>query len=257
MAGKRHTKNSNSKLKSRRGKKYSCAGGGGDDAGRVAVATIIGGAFAISTGFIVAILFTLIALGIIGLGIYILVRKPLYDGDTTGTVSSASCVNDNCTIVVTYTPQGAPSAITSNQITIQGNYKTGDTVNISYATSSPNTFAINLIKPKVFGGSFIGIGAFLLILIWGIYYFTHRNTSSSSLQSLQSSQSSVSSSPANYESKKDIENENINGNMNGNMNDEQMDIKPMGQGPSLPPPSPPPLSQPGIPKNYQENPYEQ
>lgn len=253
MAGKRHTKNSNSKsksnskLKSRRGKKYSCAGGGdGYDPGHVPVATIIGGAFAISTGFIVAILFTLIALGIIGLGIYILVRKPLYDGDTTGTVSSASCVNDNCTIVVTYTPQGAPSAITSNQITIQGNYKTGDTVNISYATSSPNTFAINLIKPKVFGGSFIGIGAFLLILIWGIYYFTHRNTSSSSSQS---SQSSVSSSPANYESKKDIENENIN----GNMNNEQIDIKPMSQGPSLPPP----LPQPGIPKNYEENPYEQ
>lgn len=123
-------------------------------------------------GFILALVFTLIPLILLSLGIYILARKPLYPSETTGTVTSAKCVNNNCILVIEFTPEGATDKLTSNELQISGNYNKGDSVKINYNPDAPSTFGVNLISPKVFGWSFIGLALVLLLIIWAIYYFT-------------------------------------------------------------------------------------
>lgn len=125
-------------------------------------------------GFIIALVFSVIALILLSIGIYILARKPLYPAETTGTVKTAKCVNNNCILVIEFTPEGAKDKLTSNELQISGNYNKGDSVKINYNPDNPTTFGVNLISPKVFGWSFIGISVLLLLIIWGIYYFMHR-----------------------------------------------------------------------------------
>lgn len=123
---------------------------------------------------IVYIILAFFALSFLGLGIYILARKPVYDAFTTGTISTANCTNNSCIIVVTFTPINATDPITSGQLEIDGSYKTGDTVKISYDSTSPNTFGINQIKPAVFGWSFTSIGIFLVLIICALYYLNRK-----------------------------------------------------------------------------------
>lgn len=125
-------------------------------------------------GFIIALVFSLIAIIMLSIGIYILARKPTYPSETTGTVKTAKCVNNNCIMVIEFTPEGATDKLTSNELQISGNYNKGDSVKINYNPDNPSTFGVNLTSPKVFGWSFIGVSLLLLLIIWGIYYFTRR-----------------------------------------------------------------------------------
>lgn len=128
-------------------------------------------------GFIIALIFSVISLILLSIGIYILARKPTYPSETTGTVKTAKCVNNNCILVIEFTPEGAKDKLTSNELQISGNYNKGDSVKINYNPDNPTTFGVNLISPKVFGWSFIGISVLLLLIIWGLYYFTRRQSS--------------------------------------------------------------------------------
>lgn len=125
-----------------------------------------------TVGFIIALIFSVIAIIILSIGIYILARKPTYPSETTGTVKSAKCVNNNCIMVIEFTPEGATDKLTSNELQMTGNYNKGDSVKINYNPDNPTTFGVNLTSPKVFGWSFIGISLVLLLIIWGAYYFT-------------------------------------------------------------------------------------
>lgn len=127
-----------------------------------------------TVGFIIALIFSAIAIIILSIGIYILARKPTYPSETTGTVKSAKCVNNNCIMVIEFTPEGAEDKLTSNELQMKGNYNKGDSVKINYNPDNPTTFGVNLTSPKVFGWSFIGLSLVLLLIIWGAYYFTRR-----------------------------------------------------------------------------------
>ena len=126
-------------------------------------------------------LFAIIGLALLGLGIYILSRKPLYPSQTMGIIKSSTCVNNDCTVTIQYTPDGdsATSPITTEPLIINGSiYKQGDSIKINYDPNNPHSIIINLISPKVFGGIFVAIGGAILLLIGGFYYVSRSGNNS-------------------------------------------------------------------------------
>lgn len=119
-----------------------------------------------------AIIATIIAVALIAFGIWILVRKNKYSATATGTIAKAACAGNNCNVIIQFTPAGTTTPVTSNPMTLAGNFQSGQSIGINYDPSNPNNFQVQSNTAKIIAWLCIVIGVIMILLSWLWYYFT-------------------------------------------------------------------------------------
>lgn len=130
-----------------------------------------------------AIFATIIGLGMIALGIYLVVRKPDRDmvhgritkinGLDTGRCQTVQNTQNSstfsCTITVQYVYDGQTyvADVNYNGSTF---YAVNQVIPVYVLKVNPTSITISEPIPKWFGGVFIGVGAFLALLSWFWYW---------------------------------------------------------------------------------------
>ena len=120
---------------------------------------------------LISIIITLVALSILGLGVYIFLRKTKYNNSINATVINASCEPGTsiCLIDIKYNIYNVDYI--QKSISVQSLFKIGDTVSILYDSENPNKFVI--AQPKwirIVVGSFITLLALILLIVTWWYY---------------------------------------------------------------------------------------
>ena len=120
---------------------------------------------------ILSIGITLISLGLLAVGIYILVNPTKYKNNTTATITAASCTPGTsiCTIDVKYNVNNTDYA--KKDVSVKSQLVPGQTIEILYEIDHPDNFII--ANPKwirlLFGITFTLISIIMIIVTWWYY----------------------------------------------------------------------------------------
>lgn len=143
--------------------------------------------FGRTMSFIGAIISTIIAILLIILGIYFVVKNIKYSASVKGTVKSVDgsdsilCKNVNnmynCTFEVDYKiPNSEGEKIVFNNLNTTKNYQVGDNIDLYYDPNDVNTnLQLNKDDNRVFGWVLIVIAIFMIILSWLWNYLVYRS----------------------------------------------------------------------------------
>jgi hypothetical protein len=130
------------------------------------------------TSILRAVLVTLVALGLIGYGIYILWVNWDYSEDKNGMVlEDSNCTIQNgqqfqeCSTKFTFSANGKSYTLTQSTLL---SYKKGDKITVFYKESDPQDSAKVDFWPKNVAYILFGTGSVLLVLSWGWVYLVDR-----------------------------------------------------------------------------------
>jgi hypothetical protein len=131
--------------------------------------------FGKAMSLISAVIGTIISIGLIIGGIYLITKKNVYTGKTSGKVIEAHCSEQNnittCHIRVSYTVDNKEYIIskdTNNWINL------GDTVDVEYNPLDPSNAEVQHMNPRLAGIILLSIAVFLLVAGWLSVYLTRR-----------------------------------------------------------------------------------
>jgi hypothetical protein len=114
-------------------------------------------------------LLSIIALGTIGSGLYLLI-KPSETADANITI--VNCQKKPCILTISFTTKNG-TAISGTR-TVIGHYTEGQKIKVQYNPDTPNNFAIANLSSKTFGAIWLSIGLFILIVL-SLYLWMNRN----------------------------------------------------------------------------------
>lgn len=116
---------------------------------------------------------------ITGVGAYLLLKPMPFDKTTSAEVTSATCANNKCTVVMKFVDSN--DSIYNKQAIVSSSVKKGDRFTILYDSKNPNNFYPGNPPVRIVGGLIASLGLFLIIgvLIMGfVMYRAYKSTSS-------------------------------------------------------------------------------
>lgn len=121
--------------------------------------------------YIVFAIGNLIALSFIAIGIVLMVKKT----DTANaTITAVDCSKSPCVVAFKFTASNGKNI--TGYTSLKGTFKVNDILTIQYNKENPNSFTVSKLTTKSFGGIWLGIGAFLLLILWIIFLIKRRRT---------------------------------------------------------------------------------
>jgi len=121
--------------------------------------------------YIVFAIGNLIALAFIAIGIVLMVKKT----DTANaTITAVDCSKSPCVVAFKFIASNGKNI--TGYTSLKGTFKVNDILTIQYNKENPNSFTVSKLNTKSFGGIWLGIGAFLLLILWIVFLIKRRRT---------------------------------------------------------------------------------
>jgi hypothetical protein len=121
------------------------------------------------TPFYLAIGLSILALVLLIVGLYILLRPPKFNSEVEASITAASCKLGICTINISYTVYD--KTYTHNNINVHHLYAPGQTIKIDFDSNNPNSFILtppSWIRPLVGGGLSL-LAVIIIVSVWWYY----------------------------------------------------------------------------------------
>lgn len=112
----------------------------------------------------------LIALGLITIGIILMIKNT---ATVQAVITAVDCSKSPCVVAFKFTAENGKNV--TGYTSLKGSYKEKDTLTIQYNKENPNTFTVSKMNTKTFGGIWLGIGGFILLILWIIFFIKRRN----------------------------------------------------------------------------------